>query len=165
MPISAVTADRDQLTLTVVADFPASLERLWGAYVDPRQIEKFWGPVEFPATFLQHEPRPGGRSLYRMTGPDGSEHYGYWEWQAVVSEAFFEVRDGFAHADGSPDTELPSMRMVYAFADTPGGSRLVVTTHFESQAEFEQLTEMGMEEGMRSAMSQIDAVLAEPTPG
>ena len=50
MPITSVDRDTDALTLTVVADFPASVERLWEAYVDPRQLERFWGPPTYPAT-------------------------------------------------------------------------------------------------------------------
>ena len=31
--------------MTVVADFPVPVQRLWDAYVDPRQLERFWGPT------------------------------------------------------------------------------------------------------------------------
>ena len=44
MPITSVEKDLDQLTITIVADFTAPLARLWDAYADPRQIERFWGP-------------------------------------------------------------------------------------------------------------------------
>ncbi|MDD9205971.1 SRPBCC domain-containing protein, partial [Georgenia sp. 10Sc9-8] len=56
---------------------------------------------------------------------------------------------------------LPTMRMVYTFEETAGGSRLVTTTFFNSLDELEKLLGMGMEEGMRSAMSQIDDVVAD----
>lgn len=44
MPITNISSDPTALTLTVVADYPVSIERLWEAYVDPRQLERFWGP-------------------------------------------------------------------------------------------------------------------------
>lgn len=44
MPLTSVTKDATKLTLTVVADFPVSQQRLWDAYADPRQLERFWGP-------------------------------------------------------------------------------------------------------------------------
>lgn len=71
MPITSTTQDPDDLTLTVVADFPVPVPRLWNAYADPRQLERFWGPPGFPATFTRHDLAPGGRSEYHMTGPDG----------------------------------------------------------------------------------------------
>ncbi len=96
-----------------------------------------------------------------MTGPDGERSAGFWEFLAVVDGTFFEVRDGFAGDDGHENTAMPSMRMTFSFEDTDGGSRLVTTTHFGSLDQLEQLLDMGMEEGMASAMGQIDQVLAD----
>ena len=58
MPITSVAKDPENLTMTVIADFPVPLRRLWDAYVDPRQLEKFWGPPQFPATFTRHDAFP-----------------------------------------------------------------------------------------------------------
>lgn len=161
MPITSVEKDLDALTMTVVADFAATRERLWEAYTDPRQIERFWGPVEWPATFTRHDVFVGGRSNYFMTGPDGERSAGFWEFLAVDDGTFFEVRDGFADEDGEENAAMPSMRMTFAFEDTTNGSRLVTTTRFGSLDQLEQLLGMGMEAGMASAMSQIDHVLAD----
>ncbi len=163
MPITSVTRDTEALTLTVVADFPAPVERLWQAYVDPRQLERFWGPPTFPATFTRHDAAVGGRSAYTMTGPDGSTHGGYWEWLSVEPLKGFEVRDGFSGPDGEPNTQAPSMSMQFVFEETKNGSRVTTTTYFNSLADLEQLVEMGMEEGMRAAMGQMDDVLADLT--
>jgi uncharacterized protein YndB with AHSA1/START domain len=156
-----VTRDPEALTMTVVADFAADLQRLWQVYVDPRQLERFWGPPEYPATFTRHDAVPGGRSTYRMSGPNGESHGGYWEWISVDALKSFEVRDGFASPDGEPNDQMPSMRMHFVFQETGGGSRVTTTTYFASLEELEQLVEMGMEEGLRSAMGQMDTVLAD----
>ena len=161
MPITSVDKDLDALTMTVVADFAAPVRRLWDAYVDPRQIERFWGPPTWPATFVRHDAAVGGRSVYTMHGPDGEASTGYWEWVAVDAPHSFEVHDGFAHVDGTPNRDLPNMRVVFDFEPTAVGSRLVTTTYFNSAAELQQLLEMGTEEGMRQAMGQIDDVLAD----
>ena len=161
MPITSVTKDPEALTMTVVAEFPVPVARLWDAYTDPRQIERFWGPVEWPATFTRHDCAVGGRTDYLMTGPDGESSGGYWTWLAVDPGRSFEVEDGFATESGENNTDMPSMRMSFTFEETPDGSRLSTTTHFPSLEALEQLLGMGMEEGMRSAMSQIDAVVAD----
>ena len=161
MPLTSVSKDVEALTMTVVAEFPATLQRLWEAYVDPRQLERFWGPPGWPATFTRHDAAPGGRSTYSMKGPDGDTHGGYWEWISVEPQRSFEVLDGFATPDGEPNPEMPSMRMRYVFEEIPDGSRVTTTTQFNSLTELEQLLEMGMEEGLRAAMSQMDAVLAD----
>lgn len=161
MPITAVEKNTDELTLTITADFAVDRRRLWDAYSDPRRIEQFWGPPEYPATFHRHDMATGGLTLYSMTGPEGDTHYGFWEYLAVEEPSSFEVVDGFCDADGERDPSLPTMRMVYRFDETDDGSRLVATTYFNSAEELEQLLEMGMEEGTRAAMGQIDAVLAD----
>jgi len=163
MPVTSVTKDPRALTMTVVADFKVPLRRLWDAYIDPRQIEKFWGPPEWPSTFTRHDARPGGRTEYAMHGPDGQVSRGYWEWVSVDAPNAFEVRDGFAGEDGANNTDMPSMQMRFEFSATNKGSRLVTTTHFRSAEELKQLLDMGMEDGMRGAMGQIDAVLADLT--
>lgn len=161
MPVTSVHKDLEKLTMTIVADFTAPVRRLWDAYADPRQLEKFWGPTTWPATFTRHDLVPGGMSQYYMTGPDGERAGGYWEFLAVQEGQSFEVLDGFTNADGSPNTDMPTMRAVFTFSETDSGSRLLTTTYFDSLEQLEQLIEMGMEEGTKDAMSQIDTVLAD----
>ena len=51
MPLTSVAKDVATLTLTVVGDYPVPQQRLWDAFADPRQLERFWGPPFAPATF------------------------------------------------------------------------------------------------------------------
>ncbi|MCC6773289.1 MAG: SRPBCC domain-containing protein [Gemmatimonadaceae bacterium] len=161
MPITSVSSDPAKLTLTVVADYPVSVERLWEAYADPRQLERFWGPETWPATFTRHDMAVGGYSHYYMTGPDGTTSRGWWKYLAVEPGRLLELEDGFADEQGKPNEQMPTMRMVFAFAATASGSRFESVTTFPSMEAMEQLVTMGMEDGMRSAMGQIDAVLAD----
>jgi uncharacterized protein YndB with AHSA1/START domain len=161
MPITNVVKDPTALTMTVTAEFPVPLRRLWDAYADPRKLERFWGPPTWPAIFTRHDMASGGRSEYTMRGPDGVTSSGYWDFIAVQAPRGFEVRDGFLGPDGKPNNDLPSMRMVFRFEETPAGSRVVTTTFFPSSEALAQLLNMGMEEGLKQAMGQMDAVLAD----
>jgi uncharacterized protein YndB with AHSA1/START domain len=163
MPITSVTSDAERLTITVVADYPVPVARLWEAYADPRQLERFWGPVEWPAKFLRHDMAVGGWSDYFMTGPDGSRARGWFKFLDVQPLQRIEVEDGFSDNDGNPNPAMPTMRMVFTFHETPTGSRFESVTYFGSLETMEQVIKMGVMEGMRSAMSQIDAVLADLT--
>src|SRR5439155_7933733 len=141
--------------------FDAPVRRLWDAYLDPRLLERFWGPPTYPAVFTRHDGCIGGRSEYAMIGPDHEVSRGYWQWLAVDELKSFEVLDGFADPDGTPNTQLPSMRMAFMFEATDTGSRVSTTTYFNSTEQLEQLLGMGMEQGMSEAMGQMDAVLAD----
>ena len=162
MPIRSVTSDKDTLSLTVIGEYPVPVERLWEAYADPRQLERFWGPESWPATFTRHDMTVGGRSEYSMTGPDGSSSRGWWRFLAVEPVRRIEVEDGFSHEDGRPNEDLPSMHMVFTFEPISTGSRFTSVTRFTSLESMEQLVEMGMIEGLKSALGQLDDVLAEP---
>jgi uncharacterized protein YndB with AHSA1/START domain len=161
MPITSVTSDPQALTLTVVGDYPVPVQRLWEAYSDPRQLERFWGPETWPATFTRHDMSVGGRSEYWMTGPDGNTSHGWWRFLAVEPGRRFEVEDGFADEEGRPDESMPTMRMVFTFEPTASGSRFTCVTSFPSLAAMERLVEMGMMEGLRSALGQLDDVLTD----
>ena len=68
----------------------------------------------------------------------------------------FEAHDG---DDNAEDENMPSS-MKFAFETTPTGSRMTCVTQFPSVEAMEQVA-VGMEEGLRAAMPQLDAVLAE----
>ena len=157
MPLTSVTKDAAALTLTVVAEFPVAQQRLWDAYADPRQLERFWGPPSWPATFTLHDFRVGGRAEYFMTGPNGEKWSGSWKFTAVNPISFFEAHDG---EDNAEDENMPS-GMTFTFETTPTGSRMTCVTRFSSLEAMEQVA-AGMEEGLRAAMPQLDALLAEP---
>jgi uncharacterized protein YndB with AHSA1/START domain len=161
MPVTSVEKDLDQFTITIVADFAAPVARLWDAYTDPRQIERFWGPPTYPATFFRHDAAVGGRSVYKMTGPTGDEHYGCWEWTTVDAPRSFTVVDWFADETGAPNTELPPVHASFEFEETEKGSRLVTVSRFDSLEDLEKLLGMGVLEGTTLAMGQIDQVLAD----
>jgi len=161
MPITSITSDPEALTLTIVADYPCTLERLWEAYVDPRQLERFWGPEQWPATFTRHEVYVGGESHYYMTGPNGEKSRGWFKFLRVDPYALMEMEDGFADEQGNRNEAMPTMRMSFRFERTKQGARYTGVTTFTSLESMEQLVKMGMIEGTKSAMGQIDAVLAD----
>jgi len=164
MPITRVDKDLDATTMTVVAEYDASVERVWQLYADPRQLERFWGPPSWPATVVDHDLRPSGRVTYVMTGPEGEKSSGYWDVLEVDAPRRFVVNDGFADDGGQPNPDLPLTRMELELAERPGGgTTMTVVSTFASADAMTQLIEMGMEDGMREAMGQIDAILAEAT--
>ncbi|OLR92357.1 SRPBCC family protein [Actinokineospora bangkokensis] len=160
MTVIDVQKDPEALTLTFTAEFTAPVERVWQVWEDPRQLERWWGPPTWPATFTEHNVKPGGRSAYYMTGPEGERAGGWWEFTAVDAPHSLAFRDGFADADGNPNPAMPTTEATVVLEATPTGTRMTTTSRFSSLEHLEQLLEMGMQEGMRLAMGQIDELLA-----
>ncbi|MGL5817839.1 MAG: SRPBCC family protein [Phycicoccus sp.] len=161
MPVTDITKDSDNRTLVITAEFAAPPQRIWALYDDPRQLEQVWGPPTYPATFVDHDLRPGGRVTYYMTSPEGEKLAGYWEVTEVEKPHRFAFRDGFANAeDFAPNPDLPVSENTYVFEATDTGTRMVTTTTYATAEALQQVLDMGMEEGVREAMAQIDGLLA-----
>jgi uncharacterized protein YndB with AHSA1/START domain len=161
MTVLSSDKDVEALTLTIVSEFDASAERVWQLWEDPRQLERWWGPPTWPATFDQHDFEVGGKSAYYMTGPDGTKARGWWQITAIDPPRQFGFDDGFADDAGNPVDDLGVTHAVVTIESAGDKTRMTVRSSFETVEQLEKMIEMGMEEGMRLALGQIDAILAE----
>ncbi len=162
MTVIDVQKDLDALTMTLIAEFEASPERVWELWSDPRQLERWWGPPTYPATFTSHDLAPGSRVEYHMTGPSGDEPRGYWDVLEADPPRRLVFMDGFANDDGTPNDALPRNegRVTIEPIDA-SRTRMSIESLFPSIEAMEQVLAMGMEEGLTQAVGQIDAILTE----
>jgi uncharacterized protein YndB with AHSA1/START domain len=160
MPVTNVDKDLDARTMTITAEFDAPVERVWRLWEDPRQLERWWGPPTYPATFVDHDFAPGGSVKYFMTSPEGDKYHGWWRVLALDPPRRLEFEDGFGDDTGEPNPDMPVTNNVVTLHDRPGGTRVLIETTFPSVAAMEQVIAMGVEEGLTSAMNQIDDILA-----
>ena len=162
MTVTQVHKDPEALTMTITAEFEAPIEHVWQLWADPRRLERWWGPPEYPATVVEHDLTPGGTVTYFMTGPDGDRHHGWWRVVAVAAPTRLDVEDGFSDDNGTPDPDMPSMAISVSLGEQPGGvTRMAIETTFPSLDSMEQIIAMGAAEGMTAALGQIDVILAE----
>ena len=79
---------------------------------------------------------------------------------AVEAPHRLEFENGFADDAGDPDPSMPVMIIgVTLHAPAGGGTRMAVETRFPSLEAMQQLVSAGMDEGMSSAIAQIDDLL------
>lgn len=163
MSITSLEKDFDNLTLTLIMDFDYPVERIWRLYADPRQLEQWWGPPGYPATVYEHDLSEGALVKYYMTSPEGQKHYGYWRVLEADPPTLLEVEDGFGDEQGNPDDDMPVGRMRVEFSEHEGGTRVTSVSTHASREDLEKLVQMGMEEGLRAAAGQIEAILQADT--
>jgi uncharacterized protein YndB with AHSA1/START domain len=161
MTLVSSTKDVNALTMTMVAEFDAVPQRVWQIWEDPRQLERWWGPPTWPATFERHELTVGGQSAYYMTGPEGEKSRGWWETTAIDPPNSLEFDDGFAEDDGSRNLAMGTTHTTVILEALGGRTQMTLLSAFASVEQMEQMLEMGMQEGMQLALGQIDALLAE----
>lgn len=161
MSVISSTKNLEALSFTLVAEFDAGVERVWQLWEDPRQLERWWGPPTWPATFEQFEFQSGGKAGYYMTGPEGEKAGGWWRFTAIQAPNKLEFDDGFADENGAPVDDLGITHATVSLEEAGGRTRMTIVSTFESEEQMEQMVQMGMEEGMREAVGQIDAILSE----
>lgn len=161
MTVTDVHKDPTTLTLKVASEWDAPIARVWQLWADPRKLERWWGPPTYPATVVDHDLRPGGKVSYFMTSPEGEKFHGWWTVVAVDEPNHIELVDGFADSEGNHKDDLPITQSTVTLTELPdGGTRMLMEARFPSREAMEQMIEMGMEEGLTAAMSQIDGILA-----
>ena len=96
-----------------------------------------------------------------MTGPEGDQPRGFWNVVEVEPPHLLVFRDGFANDDGTPNTELPETTARVTIQEIGDDkTRMSIESEFPTVEAMEQLASMGMEEGLRQAVGQIDEILA-----
>ena len=160
MTVTNVHKDPEALTMTITVELDATVERAWQLWADPRQLERWWGPPGYPATFVDYDLEPGTGATYYMTSPEGEKYHGWWEFISVDAPRRLEIKDGFGDDTGKRSENMPEGRMVVTLEALDGTTVMNITSHFPSLEAMEQLLEMGQEEGMVQALGQIEAILA-----
>jgi uncharacterized protein YndB with AHSA1/START domain len=164
MTVTNIQKDVETFTLTVTARFDASPSRLWQIWADPRQLERWWGPPTFPATFVAHDLRDGGKSTYYMTGPEGDEYHGWWNILVVEPDCMLKFEDGFSTDTGEVVPDLPvTIATMTLAAISENQTEMICVSEFSSLEAMEELVEMGMIEGFVLALSQVPQVLTAGT--
>jgi len=167
MSVTDVRTDPIALTMTVTSEWDAPIDRVWQLWADPRKLERWWGPPEYPVTIVEHDLRPGGQVGYYMTGPDGDKTYLWWKIVEVDEPHRLVAKDGGwadADTDGQPNEAVedggPSGMVVTLAALPSGSTQMVIEMGFPSTEELQQMIDMDMAEGIAAAVAQIADILA-----
>lgn len=73
-------------------ELPATPAAVFAALQDPVRLARWWGPDGFTNTFHTFEFRPGGRWLFTMHGPDGTDYPNQSEFQEIVPNSMVRIR-------------------------------------------------------------------------
>ena len=70
----------------------------------------------YPATFVDHDFKPGGETTYYMTSPEGEKFYGWWEVIAIDPVAFKrELALELGATQALDPDEVGALRVRHAF--------------------------------------------------
>ncbi len=165
--------------------FNAPREMVWKAWTDPEMVKEWWGPEGFYAPSVKVDFRVGGKYIYAMHGPAGSEWdkdmYSAGIYKEIVPNEKLVVTDYFSDSEGNmidPTEEgqgpdMPKeMTVLVKFEDfeedgptSPMASKGQVKTKLsiiytaENDQMYEGMIKSGMREGWATSLDKMAKVV------
>jgi uncharacterized protein YndB with AHSA1/START domain len=160
----------EQKTFRIQRTFDAPREKVWQAWADPKQFEKWWGPVGMPVTLIHTDFREGGRYLYRADGKMGTL-WGLFRYLKIERPSAMEYISSFSNEKGEVtkgpfpiDFPLEVFNRV-TFIEREGRTTLTLEGHPinatpEQEAVHAQMHD-SMKQGFGGTLDQLEAYLKE----
>lgn len=89
-----------QTAFEITRAFQAPRERVWQAWSDVAQLERWWGPKGCTVQALRFEFRPGGFFHYAMRFGDAPAMWGRFNYREIVTGERIVWLNSFANAHG-----------------------------------------------------------------
>lgn len=149
-----------QKTITITRIFDAPRARVWEVWTNPEHLKKWWGPKDFTAPVIKNDLRTGGKFLYAMHGPAGSDFdkdmWSGGEYKEVVPMEKIVSTDDFMDEKGnviSPSEygmpgDWGQMVVTVTFEDAGEGKTRLTIVHEGHPAEFADNANTGWNESL-----------------
>jgi uncharacterized protein YndB with AHSA1/START domain len=114
----------NEIRLTRVYDAP--VQDVWEAWTDPVKVGKWWGPRGFTLTTKSKELKPGGKWIYTMHGPDGTDYPNIATYHEVVP------MKRLVYDHGGNDERQKLFTVTATFSESGGKTTLDMTMTLET---------------------------------
>lgn len=164
--------------LVIERIFDAPIEKVWEAWTNPEIVKKWWGPEGFSAPSIKIDLRVGGKYIYAMHGPEGSE----WDRDMYSAGVYKEitppengyaklvVTDYFSDENGNlikpssegQDENFPEEATYSVMFEQLHDGKTKLTTTYpipDDEKAREAILKSGMKEGWESSLNKLEDAL------
>lgn len=160
----------DEKGIVIERVFEAPREAVWKAWTDEEMAKKWWGPKGFTAPSIKIDLRVGGKYVFAMHGPKGSEWdrdmYSAGIYKEIVPNAKLVVTDYFSDEEGNivepsaegQDSNFPKESTVTVLFEELESNKTKLSIIYqkpESEKQFEAMKKSGMEEGWGQSLEKL----------
>ncbi len=164
----------DKIIITRIFDAPRDL--VWKAWTTPELVKEWWGPKDFTAPSIQMDFRVGGKYLFCMHGPKGTEFdKDFWSagrFKEIVPKKKIVSTDFFSDEKGNKvnpttyglDPAYPPEATVIVTFESVLDDQTKLTIEYPrpaSDAAFEAMKKSRMEDGWNSSFDKLQKTLNE----
>ncbi len=166
----------EQNGVTIERVFDAPKELVWKAWTNEELAKLWWGPEGFTAPSIKIDLRVGGKYIFAMHGPEGSEWdkdiYSAGEYKEIVENEKLVVTDYFSDENGDmitpgdagQDSNFPKVMTVTVLFESveDGKTKLsIIYPKPKTEEEQEAMLKSGMKEGWQSSLNKLEKAIAE----
>lgn len=157
-----MTTARHELRIERLFDAPRQL--VWNAWTTPELIMQWWGPEYFTSPICKVDLRVGGKYLYCMRGPDGTDYWSGGTYKEIVPIEKLVCIDAFANEYGEKidpteigfDPKFPKENVVtITFEEVGDKTKLTVLYVVESEEVLEIMRKVQMPEGWETSLNKL----------
>lgn len=150
-------AKPNEIQLTRVYDAPVKL--VWEAWTDPKQVEKWWGPRGFTLTTKSKNLRPGGKWIYTMHGPDGTDYPNITTYHEVIKY------EKLVYDHGGNDERDKLFTVTVTFREEKGKTTLSMTSTLPTPEEAKAMKQFIKNANGNSTWDRLGEYLEKETSG
>ena len=153
------TADPEMVVSRLIAA-PAAL--VFNAWIEPKQIEQWWGPNGFITTVHEMEVVEGGIARLVMHGPDGVDYPNKLVYTDIKAAKLLS----YMHSDDSDsDNDAAAFGVTVLFEGDEHQTRVTMHALFKTAAERERVVkEYGALNGANQTLERLEIFLKEFLP-
>src|SRR5881628_3792854 len=121
--------------LVIRRTFDAPRERVWKAWTDPESFKRWFGPRGFTIPSCEIDLRVGGKYLYCMRSPEGTDFWATGVYRQIVPLKKLVTTDSFADEDGNvvpptkygfPEGMPMELTVTVTFEDIKSGTKMTL---------------------------------------
>jgi uncharacterized protein YndB with AHSA1/START domain len=151
--------NKEDITVNVTREFAANQELVWEAWTNPEILDQWWAPKPFASRTKSMDFKVGGRRLYAMVSPEGTENWSAQEYTSISPITNFKFLSLFTDEDGNANTAFSASEWDVNFNEDNGITTVNITIQRNSLEELEQLIQMGFKEGFTMALKSLGELL------
>lgn len=151
--------NKETKTVNIKRAFAAELDLVWEAWTNSEILDQWWAPNPFTSKTKIMDFRVGGRRLYAMISPEGSENWGAQDYTAVNPKTNFKYLSSFTDSEGNANTSFSASEWDVNFTEDNGTTTVNITIKRDSLEELEQLIQMGFKDGFTMTLQALEEYL------
>jgi len=145
--------------LKILRLFDAPLQAVWDAWTDLEQVARWWGPRGFTITTHSKDLRPGGRWVYTMHGPDGTDYPNIAYYHEV------REREALVYDHGASEGKPPLFRVSVYFKASGDRTAMDMTMTLATPEAAEEIRKLIKRAGGESTWDRLAEYVEKGSSG